>query len=153
MLRLGTAGTRTRSAKVRARPFAALPDGRGMNTCDTELPWMIVFARGLRGGIFVGWIPVLARAASKEPVNCPARPRARNRNSAAWSPRSISRFRICCTVHGPSGFRGYAEDVQVAGADFYDAVGAQTRASARARRRARSGPPSCLGLWLARGEL
>jgi hypothetical protein len=32
-----------------------------------------------------------------------ARSRTRNRNSAARSPRSISRFRACCTVQAPSG--------------------------------------------------
>ena len=36
-------------------------------------------------------------------MNCPARSRTRNRNSAARSPRSISKFRACCTVHAPSG--------------------------------------------------
>jgi hypothetical protein len=33
----------------------------------------------------------------------PARSLIRNRNPAAHSPRPISRFRACCTVHGPSG--------------------------------------------------
>ena len=49
-------------------------------------------------------IPALARTASKESVNCPARSRTRNRKSAARSPRSIRRLRICWVVHGPSGF-------------------------------------------------
>ena len=34
----------------------------------------------------------------------PGRSRIRNRKPAARSPRSISGLRICCTVHGPSGF-------------------------------------------------
>jgi hypothetical protein len=45
-----------------------------------------------------------ARTASNDAVNCPARSWTRNRKSAARSPGSISRLRICCTVHGPSGF-------------------------------------------------
>src|SRR5258708_16012901 len=49
-------------------------------------------------------MPTSARTASNDVVNCPARFRTRNRKSAARSPRSISRLRICCTVHGPSGF-------------------------------------------------
>jgi hypothetical protein len=36
-------------------------------------------------------------------VNCPARSRARYRESAARSPRSI-RLRACCVVRRPSGF-------------------------------------------------
>ena len=46
----------------------------------------------------------LARTASNDAVNCPARSRTMNRKSTARSPRSISRFRICCAVHGPTGF-------------------------------------------------
>ena len=49
-------------------------------------------------------IPASARSASKDPVNCPALLRTRNRKSAARSPRFIRRLRICCVVHGPSGF-------------------------------------------------
>jgi hypothetical protein len=30
------------------------------------------FVRGLRGGIFTGWMPVLVRTASKQSVNCRA---------------------------------------------------------------------------------
>jgi hypothetical protein len=45
--------------------------------------------------IFTGGMPVLVRAASKESVNCPARSRTRNLKSAARSPRSIRRLRIC----------------------------------------------------------
>ena len=33
------------------------------------------FARGLRGGIFTAAMPVLARTASKDAANCPARSR------------------------------------------------------------------------------
>ena len=62
------------------------------------------FARGLRGGIFTTSMPASASAASNDAVNCPARSRTRNRKPAARSPRSISRLRICCVVHGPSGF-------------------------------------------------
>src|SRR5436189_142467 len=62
------------------------------------------FARGLRGRIFKASMPVLATTASNEAVNCPARSWTRNRKSAARSPRSIRRLRICCVVHGPSGF-------------------------------------------------
>jgi hypothetical protein len=61
-------------------------------------------ARGRRGGILTAVMPASARTASNDVVNCPARPRIRNRNWAARSPRSIRRFRICCTVQGPSGF-------------------------------------------------
>jgi len=61
------------------------------------------FAFGLRGGIFATSIPALASTASNASVNCPARSRIRNRNWLARSPRSISRFRACCTVHAPSG--------------------------------------------------
>ena len=61
------------------------------------------FARGLRGGILTTSIPALASTASKAPVNCPARSPIRNRNWLAGSPRSISRFRACRTVHAPSG--------------------------------------------------
>ena len=56
-------------------------------------------------------MPALARSASKDAVNCPPRSRTRNRKSSARSPRSISRLRICCVVHGSSGSRsrrGYA---------------------------------------------
>jgi hypothetical protein len=55
-------------------------------------------------GIFTASIPAPARTASNASVNCPARSRIRNRRSAARSPRSISRLRICCVVQGPSGF-------------------------------------------------
>src|SRR5271165_7603584 len=58
---------------------------------------------GLRGGIFTASIPAPARTASNDAVNCPARSRIRNRKSAARSPRSIRRLRICCAVQGPSG--------------------------------------------------
>src|SRR5260370_15602400 len=64
-------------------------------------------------------MPVLARTASKDAANCTARSRMRNRKSAAWSPRSISRLRICCVVHGPSGC-GDPEDMDVAATDFDD---------------------------------
>jgi hypothetical protein len=37
------------------------------------------FARGLRGGISTASMPALARTASKDTVNCPARSRTRNR--------------------------------------------------------------------------
>jgi hypothetical protein len=60
---------------------------------------------GRRGGVFTASIPALARTASNESVNCPARSRIRNRKSAARSPRAIRRLRICCVVHGPSGAR------------------------------------------------
>jgi hypothetical protein len=66
-------------------------------------PFRVAFARGLRGGIFTASMPASARTASDAPVNCPARSRTRNRESAARSPRSIKRLRTCCTVHGPSG--------------------------------------------------
>jgi hypothetical protein len=61
-------------------------------------------ARGLRGGIFTASMPASARTASNDAVNCPARSRTRNRKSAARSPRSIRRLRICCTVHGQADF-------------------------------------------------
>jgi hypothetical protein len=60
--------------------------------------------RLLRGGIFTAWIPAVARTASNESVNCPARSRTRKRKSAAPSPRSMRRLRICWVVHGPSGW-------------------------------------------------
>jgi hypothetical protein len=46
----------------------------------------------------------LANSVSTDAVNCPARSRTKNRKSAVLSPRSINRLRICCVVHGPSGF-------------------------------------------------
>ena len=45
---------------------------------------------------------VVASTASNASANCPARSRIRNRNPPARSPRSINRFRACCTVHAPS---------------------------------------------------
>jgi len=66
-----------------------------------RLAW--AFARGLRGGIFTALMPTSARTASNDVVNCPARSRIRNRNRAARSPRSISRFRACWVVHASSG--------------------------------------------------
>ena len=62
--------------------------------------------------------PAPARTASKAAVNCPARSRTRNRNSAARSPRSITRLRICCVAHGPVWVRGDPEDVDETGADL-----------------------------------
>jgi hypothetical protein len=59
---------------------------------------------GLRVGLFTATMPASARTASNESVNCPARSRIRNRNCESRSPRSVRRFRICCTVQGPSGF-------------------------------------------------
>ena len=64
------------------------------------------------------WMPTLARAASNDSVNWPARSRTRNRKSAARSPRSTSRLRICWVVHGPSRCAVTPEDVHVAGADL-----------------------------------
>ena len=62
------------------------------------------FRAGVRAGAsgrdFTASMPALARTASNEAVNCPARSRTRNRKSAARSPRSIIRFRICWVVHG-----------------------------------------------------
>ena len=55
------------------------------------------------GGIFTASMPTPAGTASNDAVNCPARSRTRNRKSAARSPRSIMRFRVCWVVHGPSG--------------------------------------------------
>ncbi len=46
-------------------------------------PFRIEFARGLRVGIFTASMPAPARSASKDAVNCPARSRIRNRESAA----------------------------------------------------------------------
>jgi hypothetical protein len=56
------------------------------------------------GGIFTTSILAPASTASNPSVNCPARSRIRNRNRPARSPRSISRFRACCTVQAPSGW-------------------------------------------------
>src|ERR671917_2628425 len=61
------------------------------------------FARGQRGGILTMWIPTSVRTASNEAVNWLARSRTRNRNWVTRSPRSITRLRICCVVHRPSG--------------------------------------------------
>ena len=58
---------------------------------------------GCADGIFTTSIPAPDSTASNASVNCPARSRIRNRNRSARSPRSISRFRACCTVHAPSG--------------------------------------------------
>jgi hypothetical protein len=55
------------------------------------------------GGIFTASMPTPAGTASNDAVYWPARSRTRNRKSAARSPRSIRRFRICWVVHGPSG--------------------------------------------------
>jgi len=70
------------------------------------------FARGLRDGTFTTSTPDVARTASNDAVNCPARSRIRNRNPAARSPRSGRRFRACC---GPGSVRvrGDAEDADV----------------------------------------
>src|SRR5262249_30137923 len=56
------------------------------------------------GRDFTASTPMLAKSAPKDAVNCPTRSRTRNRKSAVLSPRSINRLRICCVVHGPSGF-------------------------------------------------
>ena len=69
---------------------------------------------------------------SNDTVNCPARSRTRNRKPAARSPRSISRLRICCTVHGPSGLRGDPEDVHVAAAYLHDEQAVQALEGDRA---------------------
>ena len=58
------------------------------------------FARGLRGGILITSMPAPARTAPDNARNCPARSHTRNRKSAARSPRSIRRVRICGPVHG-----------------------------------------------------
>lgn len=58
---------------------------------------------GLRGGIFTTSIPAPESTESNASVNCPALSRTRNWKSTARSPRSISRFRACWTVQGPSG--------------------------------------------------
>ena len=66
-------------------------------------PFGIGVRPGTSGGIFTASMPMPARAASNDAVNCPARSRTRNRRSAARSPRYIRRFRICWVVHAPSG--------------------------------------------------
>lgn len=67
-------------------------------------PLRVGIRTGLRGGIFTAVMPASARTASNDAVNCPARSRTRNRNWVTRSPRSITRFRICCTVQCSSGF-------------------------------------------------
>ena len=52
----------------------------------------------------IAWIPAVAGTASDESVHCPARPRTRTRESAARSPGSMRRLRICWVVRGPSGW-------------------------------------------------
>jgi hypothetical protein len=44
-------------------------------------------------------MPVSARTASNDAVNCPARSQTKNRNQVTRSPRSITRLRICWVVH------------------------------------------------------
>src|SRR6266496_3037710 len=65
-------------------------------------------------------MPMPARTASNDAVNCPARSRTRNRKSAARSPRSIRRLRICLGGPRPVRVRGHAGDMHIAAADFYD---------------------------------
>jgi hypothetical protein len=73
-----------------------------LGPCGEHEPFGIGIRARTHGRIFTAWIPVLARTASNDAVNCPARSRTRNRKPAARSPRSVRRLRICCVVHGPS---------------------------------------------------
>ena len=59
----------------------------------------------------MAWMPALARAASKESVNCPARARTRNRKSVARSPRSHQEVPDLLYSPWPVQMRGHAEDV------------------------------------------
>jgi hypothetical protein len=63
-------------------------------------------------------MPALARTASKDSVNCPARSRTRNRKSVAWSLRFHQE--VADLLRGPRPVRvgGHAEDVHGAGADL-----------------------------------
>ena len=67
---------RRRAPKISIRPVTSVR-AVSTNRCAQA------FARGLRGGIFTASMPALARTASNEAVNCPARFRTRNRKSAA----------------------------------------------------------------------
>jgi hypothetical protein len=82
------------------------PPGRCARTFSAS-----ALARGLRGGICTAWMPALARAAPKDAVCCPARPRGRNRTPAARSPRSTGRLRSAgwsTTRPGARSPRGWA---------------------------------------------
>ena len=72
-------------------PTTSLRSATSVRAVSTNLSAQ-AFARGLRGGIFTASIPSSTRTVSNDSVNCPARSRTRNRNSAARSPRSIRRF-------------------------------------------------------------
>ena len=85
------------------RVGACRPPVRRRNDRAAVIQLREAVRRGHRGGILTTSIPASARTASNEAVNCPARSRARNRNRAARSPRSITSLRACCVVHGPSG--------------------------------------------------
>jgi nucleotide-binding universal stress UspA family protein len=104
----------------RARIAQLLSRGVGMTTTalsgpiDVDLVTHEQAQKGRRrrrpsGGLTIrrraGGFAVAAPAstASDASVNCPARSRTRNRSRLARSPRSISRFRACCTVQAPSG--------------------------------------------------
>ena len=78
------------------------------------------FARGLRGGIFTGWIPASCRTVFEGRGELPGPVTDQEPEREAQSPRSISRFRICWVVQDPSRVRGHAEDVHLPGADLDD---------------------------------
>src|SRR5438034_6100421 len=95
------------------------------------------------GGIVTASMPALARTAPNEAVNCPARSRTRNRKSAARPARSISRWRICCVIHGPSGFAVAPGDVHVAAAGLRDEQAVQALEGHRAVHRKEIGGEHC----------
>ena len=62
------------------------------------------FARGVRAGVLITWMPSAAKTASNDPPNFESRSRMRNRNAAVRSPRSMTRLRACWVVHAAVGW-------------------------------------------------
>ncbi len=84
-------------------------------------PSQSAFALGLRDGIFTTSFPAPDSTASNASVNWAARSRTKNRNRAACSPRTITRFWTCCRVHAPSGWVGrHAQEMDMTGAHLDD---------------------------------
>jgi hypothetical protein len=75
-------------------------------------PFGVGVRAGTSGGIFSAWIPVLARTASKDPVNCPARSRTGNRKSAApWTDILIITTALATIVVEDLGGAAWLEEI------------------------------------------
>ena len=80
----------------------------------------------------IAWIPAVPGTASDGPVNWPARPRTRKRKSAARSPGSMRRLRICRVARGRSGWAVTPGGTNGAGAGFGDGPAVQALPRRRA---------------------